>query len=145
MRDECRSSPDAHCLRHPLRRQKRSYDAAAQCMRDSIAVWQLEWWKETNLFKALLATKEDELHNLCLCHTGLCPLCLCAYARMYSSTHAGKATRGLVLPSECFCAGNACVHTCHCIFYDPVCVWACIPVLPERPPIFDVASLGLKR
>lgn len=74
---------------------------------------------------------------------GLYTLCLCTYAQMYSSAHADEATRGLVLPSECFCAGNACVHTCHCIFYDTVS--ARVSLYSPSASIFDVASLSLKR
>lgn len=102
--------------------------AVAQCMSDiqhSITVWQLQWWKETNLFKVLLGTKEDELHNLCLCHTGLYPLCLCAYAQMYSATHADKATMSVFVPVM-----HVCTHVIAFFMIQCAHLYLCTPRVP---------------
>lgn len=93
MRDQCRGSSDAHCLRThgPTPSILWRWSTTMMYWRFRLLhnlwvtygtqVWQLEWWKETNLFKVLLSTKEDEFHNLCLCPQQAHILCVCAHMR----------------------------------------------------------------
>lgn len=101
-------------------------------MQHSITVWQLEWWKETNLFKVLLGTKEDELHNLCLFPPTRRILCVCAHMhKCIPRPMQIKLHVGLFFPLSVFVwVMHVCTHVIAFFMIPCARVYRCTPRAP---------------